>query len=90
MWNILCSIFILANEIVDQTNGKKINNYYDDYKDDFDKDDILKNKILKAMDIIEDIIDKTTIGFVSKKLKCIHCFALYSICLIRKRHLKSF
>ena len=29
-----CSIYILANEgIVDQTNGKKINEYYDDFKD---------------------------------------------------------
>ena len=72
-----CSIFILANEgIVDQTNGKKINNYYDDYKDDFDKDDILKNKILKAMDIIEDIIDKTTIGFVSKKAQMYTLFCV--------------
>lgn len=72
-----CSIFILVDEgIVDQTNGKKINNYYDDYRDDFDKDDILKNKILKAMNIIEDIIDKTTIGFVSKKAQVYTLFCV--------------
>lgn len=72
-----CSIYILANEgIVDQTNGKKINNYYDDYKDDFDTDDKLKNKILKAMSVIEDIIDKTTISFVSKKAQMYTLFCV--------------
>lgn len=72
-----CSIYILANEgIVDQTNGKKINNYYDDYKDEFDEDDILKNKILKAMSVIEDIIDKTTISFVSKKAQMYTLFCV--------------
>lgn len=72
-----CSIYILANEgIVDQTNGKKINNYYDDYKDEFDTDDKLKNKILKAMSVIEDIIDKTTISFVSKKAQMYTLFCV--------------
>ncbi len=72
-----CSIFILANEgIVDQTNGKKINDYYDDYKDEFDSDDVLKEKILKAMGIIEDIIDKTTISFISKKAQMYTLFCV--------------
>lgn len=86
-----CSIFILANEgIVDQTNGKKINNYYDDYKDDFDKDDILKNKILKAMDIIEDIIDKTTIGFVSKKAQMYTLFCVIFQMLDKGKSFENF
>lgn len=72
-----CSIYILANEgIVDQTNGKKINNYYDDYKDEFDTGDELKNKILCAMEVIEDIIDKSTIAFVSKKAQM---YTLFSV-----------
>lgn len=72
-----CSIYILANEgIVDQTNGKKINNYYDDYKDEFDTDDKLKNKILNAMSVIEDILDKTTISFVSKKAQMYTLFCV--------------
>lgn len=72
-----CSIYILANEgIVDQTNGKKINNYYDDYKDEFDIDDTLKNKILCAMDVIEDILDKSTIAFVSKKAQMYTLFCV--------------
>ena len=72
-----CSIYILANEgIVDQTNGKKINDYYDDYKDEFDTDDKLKNKILKAMSVIDDIIDKTTISFVSKKAQMYTLFCV--------------
>lgn len=72
-----CSIYILANEgIVDQTNGKKINNYYDDYKDDFDTDDKLKNKILEAMSVIEDILDKTTISFISKKAQMYTLFCV--------------
>jgi hypothetical protein len=72
-----CSIYILANEgIVDQTNGKKINNYYDDYKDDFDANDELKNKILEAMSVIEDILDKTTISFVSKKAQMYTLFCV--------------
>ncbi len=72
-----CAIYILANEgIVDQTNDKKINNYYDDYKDDFDADDKLKNKILEAMSVIEDILDKTTISFVSKKAQMYTLFCV--------------
>ena len=72
-----CSIFILANEgIVDQTNGKKINNYYDDYKEEFDNDDVLKNKILEAMNVIEDVIDKTTISFISKKAQMYTLFCV--------------
>ncbi len=72
-----CSIYILANEgIIDQTNGKKINNYYDDYKDEFDADNQLKDKILKAMSVIEDILDKTTISFVSKKAQMYTLFCV--------------
>lgn len=72
-----CSIYILANEgIVDQTNGKKINNYYDDYRDEFDIDDTLKNKILCAMDVIEDVLDKSTISFVSKKAQMYTLFCV--------------
>lgn len=72
-----CSIYILANEgIVDQTNGKKINDYYDDYKDEFDSNSKLKNKILKAMEIIDSLIDKTTISFISKKAQMYTLFCV--------------
>ena len=72
-----CSIYILANEgIVDQTNGKKINDYYDDYKDGFDEDGELEKKIIYSMGIIEDIIDKTTISFVSKKAQMYTLFCV--------------
>lgn len=72
-----CSIFILANEgINDQTNGKKINDYYDDYKDSFDEDDILINKIYNAIEIIKGLTDKSTIQFVSKKAQMYSLFCL--------------
>lgn len=72
-----CSIYILANEgIIDQTNDKKINNYYDDYKEAFDTDDKLKNKILDAMSVIEDILDKTTMSFISKKAQMYTLFCV--------------
>ncbi len=86
-----CSIFILANEgIVDQTNGKKINDYYDDYRDDFDKDGALEKKILKAMDIIEDIIDKTTIGFLSKKAQMYTLFCVIFQMFDKKKTFENF
>ncbi len=77
-----CSIYILANEgIVDQTNQKKINEYYDDYKDEFDKDDKIKDKVISAMDIIDELTDKATISFVSKKAQMytLFCMALKMI-----------
>ena len=83
-----CSIYILANEgIVDQTNGKKINNYYDDYKDEFDTEDMLKNKIICAMEVIEDILDKSTIAFVSKKAQM---YTLFSVVFKMLDEHKSF
>lgn len=72
-----CSIFILANEgIINQTDGKRINDYYEDYADSFDTDDGLNNKIERAMDIIDNCIDKSTIQFVSKKAQM---YTLFSI-----------
>lgn len=72
-----CIIYILANEgIVDQTNGKKINDYYDDYKGEFDQDNILEDKIIKAMDIIYGMVDKTTISFISKKAQMYTLFCV--------------
>lgn len=71
-----CSIYILANEgIVDQTNGKKINDYYDDYANEFDKDNSLYNKILEAMKIIDNLTDKSTIQFISKKAQLYTLFS---------------
>lgn len=72
-----CSIYILAKDgIVDQTNGKIINNYYDDYRDDFDNDKQLENKIYKSMEIICNLSDKTTIQFISKKAQMYTLFCL--------------
>lgn len=72
-----CSIYILAKEgIVDQTNGKKINDYYDDYKTSFDDNRELENKIILAMQIIDQLTDKTTISFVSKKAQMYTLFCM--------------
>lgn len=72
-----CSIYILANEgIVDQTNGKKINDYYDDYAKSFDVDCHLENRITGAMEIINELTDKQTIQFVSKKAQMYSLFCM--------------
>lgn len=72
-----CSIYILANEgIVDQTRGIKINDYYDDYKDSFDEDKLLENKIIQAMDLIKELLDKTTATFLSKKTQLYTLFCV--------------
>lgn len=72
-----CSIFILANEgMIDQTNDKKINDYYDDYKDCFDEDNLLENKVIQAMNIIEEMLDKSTISFLSKKTQMYTMFCV--------------
>ncbi|MFA9423870.1 MAG: DUF262 domain-containing protein [Sedimentibacter sp.] len=71
-----CSIYILANEgVVDQTNSKKINDYYDDYSETFDEDKRLTNKIETAMDMIKSLNDKTTLSFVSKKAQMYTLFS---------------
>ena len=71
-----CSIYILAIEgIIDQTNDKKINDYYDDYADSFDEVREFTNKIVSAMDIIQSLCDKTTISFVSKKAQMYTLFS---------------
>ena len=72
-----CSIYILAVEgIIDQTSGKKINDYYDDFADSFDEDGVLTKKIEDAMVIIDKLCDKTTFSFISKKAQMytLFCF----------------
>jgi len=72
-----CSIYILAIEgIVDQTSGKKINDYYEDYADSFDEDKVLTQNIESAMDFIMQLCDKTTLSFISKKAQM---YTLFSI-----------
>ena len=72
-----CSIYILANEgVVDQTGGKKINDYYLDYADEFDDDKVLYQKIESAMDIISELNDKSTQSFVSKKAQMYTLFCM--------------
>lgn len=72
-----CSIYILASEgVVDQTNSKKINAYYDDFAEVFDSEFFLYGKIEKAMDIISSLNDKTTISFISKKAQI---YSLFSV-----------
>ncbi|MBP8785008.1 MAG: DUF262 domain-containing protein [Synergistaceae bacterium] len=71
-----CSIYILAAEgIIDQTNGKKINDYYDDFASSFDEDVVLTKKIENAMDIIDKLCDKTTFSFISKKAQMYTLFS---------------
>lgn len=72
-----CSIYILAKEgIIDQTNSKRINQYYDDYKEKFDEDESLTNRVLSAMEIIDKLTDKTMLSFVSKKAQMYTMFCL--------------
>lgn len=72
-----CSIFILADAgVVDQTDKRTINDYYDDYVDSFDSDDRLLNKIYQAMEIIERFSDASTIGFLSKKAQMFTMFCI--------------
>ncbi len=73
-----CNIYILANEfIVNQTDDKKINDYYDDYADEFDEDGTLWNKITRAMDYIGLLVDKNTISFLSKKAQLYTAFSVF-------------
>ena len=72
-----CSVYILANEgVVDQTNSGKVNQYYDDYADSFDEDNALTEKIVHAMDIIEQFHDKSTAAFLSKKAQLYTMFCI--------------
>lgn len=72
-----CSIYILAQEgIIDQTNSKRINQYYDDYAEKFDEDESLTNRIISAMEIIDRLTDKSMLSFVSKKAQMYTMFCL--------------
>lgn len=72
-----CGIYILAQEgVVDQTGSQKINQYYDDNKDQFDENDVLINKISEAMDIIRSWCLKDTISFLSKKAQMYTMFCI--------------
>lgn len=72
-----CSIYILAKEgIVDQTGDTKINDYYVDYAEEFDNDKLLYAKIESAMDIINELRDKSTQSFISKKAQMYTLFSM--------------
>lgn len=72
-----CSIYILAQEgIIDQTNSKRINQYYDDYAEEFDKDESLTNRIIVAMEIIDRLTDKAMLPFISKKAQMYTMFCI--------------
>lgn len=71
------TIFILANEgIIDQVNSSKINAYYDDYKDNFDDDNVLLDKIIEAAQLIELLINDTTSSFIMRKAQMYTLFSL--------------
>lgn len=73
-----CSIYILANEfIINQTDDKKVNDYYDDYSESFDCDNILLNKITLSMEHIESLLDKNTMTFISKKVQLYTLFSVF-------------
>ncbi len=79
-----CGIFILAQEgIVDQTGSQKVNQYYDDYSEEYDVDDTFTNKIIAAMDLIKSWSNKDTISFISKKAQ------MYTMFCIALRMLKD-
>lgn len=72
-----CSIYILAREgIIDQTSDKRINAYYDDFKDVFDDDNMLTEKIIRGTEIISNLGDKKTIQFISKKAQMYSMFCM--------------
>ena len=72
-----CGIFILAKDgVIDQTDNKAINEYYDDYALDFDSDDQLINKIFSAMDIIRSWTNEDTFSFISKKVQMYTMFCI--------------
>ena len=72
-----CSLYILAKEgLIDQTSDKVINDYYDDYKNSFDDDKKLTDKILFSMDIIRKLADNSTLSFASKKAQMFTIFSL--------------
>ena len=72
-----CSVYILAQEgIIDQTNSKRINQYYDDYAEKFDEDESLTNRIIAAMEIIDRLTDKSMLSFISKKAQMYTMFCL--------------
>ncbi|MNW42780.1 hypothetical protein D3C74_199630 [compost metagenome] len=70
------NILILAREgIIDQTNPQKLNQVYDDLKEDyFDKETDLQ-RIKTAMDIIDSITNETTSSFISKKTQIYSVFS---------------
>ena len=73
-----CGIYILANEfIVNQTDDKIVNTYYDDFSDSFDEDNMLLNRIEDAMECILKLVNKSTVRFISKKAQLYSLFALY-------------
>jgi len=74
-----CSnIIILAREgIVDQTSNKKINEVYDDLKENYpDKEENIKI-ISIAMEMIDRLTNKDTFSFISKKSQM---YSLFSFC----------
>ena len=44
--------------------------------DEFDQDNSLEEKIMQAMDIIDSLVDKTTISFISKKAQMYTLFCV--------------
>lgn len=72
-----CSIYILAQEgIIDQTNSRRINQYYDDYAEEFDEDESLTNRIIAAMETIDRLTDKSMLSFISKKAQMYTMFCV--------------
>ena len=72
-----CSIYILAQEgVVDQTGSQKVNQYYDDYSEEYDTDDILTNRITDAMELIKSWSNKDTVSFISKKAQMYTMFCI--------------
>ena len=72
-----CTVYILADIGLSADIGSKIiNQYYDDNKNTFDENNELLNKIRLAMDYITKLMDKQTVGFISKKVQL---FSLFSV-----------
>lgn len=72
-----CGIYILADiGLTSEINNKTINQYYDDNSNLFDEKNELFNRIKTAMNYINNLIDKQTAEFISKKVQL---FTLFSV-----------
>ncbi|MEK4701960.1 DUF262 domain-containing protein [Solibacillus sp. FSL R7-0668] len=71
------SILLLADEgILDQTTSKRLNQAYDDYKDEFPETELILDLISKAIDNITFLKQPSNEKFLNKKIQLYTTFCL--------------